>query len=1428
MKTKKLSVLVAILLAVTVFLSMGNVSAYAKDGLIKNYDGENIILPSITDEYTKISIKTADDLKNLAALCGLDTASEKLYVELAGDISLKGEEFVPIPYFGGIFNGNNYVISGLSTTNTSEPVGLFATVGKGALIENLTVKGSLMPNESCSYLGGIAGENRGIIYGCSFSGVVAGSSYVGGIAGINTKTGIIVNCYSNGAVRGASMTGGIAGVNNGTILNCENLALINTENADGGLNVSDIDIEFSLDLTKIYKNRGTGTSSQKDMGGIAGYSSGIISGCTNRQEVGYLHTGYNVGGIAGRSSGYIHNCFNRSHITGRKDIGGIVGQLEPFVLTTITESSLSILNTQLEEMQALVEKTQKDANSAGKQVNSRVDKISNYVGKANDSAADISSKTKEKYDSGQIDTSVDGLKENPEDFLNQKKDQYKENINNYSEADTQKSQEELYAAVSGLNSQIKLLNKEAAGYSDLLDSDLQAVNNKYSEIQDTIYNIGDTSFEVKDTSVVDVDLITLGAVRGCENTGEIEGDLNVAGIAGAMGQESTVDPEDEISLSLDLKTHKEYEYKAVIDDCVNNGVISTKRNYCAGITGRAEVGYIRDCENYGEIKAGGSYAGGIAAESQIVIRNCYSKCNLSGDKYVGGIIGIGVSESADGDSSVVSDCRSIVNITDATKFYGAVSSTTDGNFDNNIFVSDTLLGLGSMSIAGAAGPVEYETLISGDVPEAFKLLTVSFIAGDTVLKTVEFEYGQSLEGSVYPALPEKKGSFARWDITELNNLKSDTKVSAVYTTYISALSSDDVRSSKRSVFYVEGDFSDDQVLLTNVVTTGLYEVEKENTTEIYNLFFDRKLEEQWMVVIPNDGRESHVLRYLPTGISESAPEIYVYEDDGWQKADSEEYGSYYGFEVKGTKVKVAVVTSTPVYGTFAITAGIAVILLVIIIVIIRSVHSLKKRREREDQLREERIKEIIEKNSANGAENQELLDLIGGKTLKDKSDKKPVKKGRIARRVIGLVAVAAILTPIILYVLNPSILESRVADFFIRTMTGDESAEYNVTLELNAVKFNEKIDSYVWRKSTEKGIITGIETNGVKFFLMGDRLYLENGKAFNTSELLPDYNAALETIGKSTECYEVSVKKVDGGTEHTVAVNDDMAISLMQSVIGEYAQDIDNIRNVKATVVSDNWKAKEIRISCNADLKSRSNVNVVCTMEIVGDEDRQTHDIPKEVMTAIEEGGDCLTITKDMLEVLYAFGRFATKDPQAAELRLSATGNVLGITDTLSWNRSKVKGEWIGSVEKNGISLYYTDKGACTARGVSLTKEQEETVSVAALFDYVYDSCRNGGYSYSESGDEAVYKINLNGDEMQSMAGLLAPDLEDYDITLKKGTVTVYVAQGEIEEINIRISGSVKLILLNRSIGLNLRITPMNVTGNVEIPAEVINTLLAK
>lgn len=286
-----------------------------------------------------VHISTAEQLRQLARDCTMDSFSRGLTVVLDGDIDLGEEEFCPIPSFNGVFDGGGHQVTNMITATDGSHQGMFRYIQAGGKVKNLRLEGTVAPDNSRCQVGGLAGTNYGSIENCSFTGTVSGLNYVGGLVGENYGT--VAGCSVGGSVDGKRFTGGVAGFSAGTISGCENEAKVNTGITEGGLELESLNLSglTNLDLTDAED-----TDVVSDSGGVVGFSKGVVTDCVNRGTVGYPHYGYNVGGVAGRQSGTMNDCENRGAVYGRKDVGGVVGQMEPYMLLKNTASLASELN----------------------------------------------------------------------------------------------------------------------------------------------------------------------------------------------------------------------------------------------------------------------------------------------------------------------------------------------------------------------------------------------------------------------------------------------------------------------------------------------------------------------------------------------------------------------------------------------------------------------------------------------------------------------------------------------------------------------------------------------------------------------------------------------------------------------------------------------------------------------------------------------------------------------------------------------------------------------------------------------------------------------------------------------------------------------------------------------------------------------------
>ena len=322
------------------------------------------LLPCAFAQDDVLHISTVEELEAFAVDCTLVEYSVGLKVQLDGDLDLEGRAFNPIPSFSGSFDGGGHTISNFVLGTDGSHQGFFRYLQSEGSIKNLSLEGRVEPDNSRCQVGGLVGSSYGTIENCSFSGKVTGLNYVGGIAGENY--GSIKDCKSEGSVSGKRFTGGIAGCSYGSIENCENRSEVNTGISAGGLEIDKLNVE-GLTLTGAED-----TDVVSDSGGIVGFSSGVVKDCMNLGTVGYPHYGYNVGGIAGRQSGHIASCSNLGEIYGRKDVAGIVGQMEPY-LKLLSSASLA---DEIRTLQAMVA----NAGYLGDEVRNALANISNTAG----------------------------------------------------------------------------------------------------------------------------------------------------------------------------------------------------------------------------------------------------------------------------------------------------------------------------------------------------------------------------------------------------------------------------------------------------------------------------------------------------------------------------------------------------------------------------------------------------------------------------------------------------------------------------------------------------------------------------------------------------------------------------------------------------------------------------------------------------------------------------------------------------------------------------------------------------------------------------------------------------------------------------------------------------------------------------------------
>lgn len=527
--------------------------------------------------------------------------------------------------------------------------------------------------------------------------------------------------------------------------------------------------------------------------------------------------------------------------------------------------------------------------------------------------------------------------------------------------------DDYHSTTGSLNSNLKnisenmgYLNDEMSSSGDLIGDDLSDINDEFSEIMrlytDAMDGVLDMDYSniYEDESEENAEECIDSTVADCVNNGRVEADLNVSGIAGTMAIEYDFDLESDVTGIDDARANSTFLTKCVLRQNVNQANVTAQKSYVGGVCGLQEMGMVLRCENYGRIEStSGDYVGGIAGQSLSHIKNSYAKCTVSGGEYVAGIAGYGYG---------IENCCAMIKVKEAEAFSGAIAGKVTDNAEiaDNLFVSDEIAGIDRISYSGVAEPVSYKTLLETEgLPTKFRNMKITFYADDEEVGTAECSFGGSVALDKYPTIPVKEGFYADWDNKELVDVRVDEDVTVEYVRYLTTLAGSFLRENNQSSILVDGMFAQEDEITVEKLGTADVQVSLSDAQE------PEELTECWQIEIPDDGGESHQIRYqAPRGQTEGV-EIYVQDTgaSGWKKAETELMGIYFLFPAEGNSVKIAVsVTQKGImdYIAFIIAGAVALILLIVLIV-----H--KKRKKRRAKKAETETEEKNE-NSADDAE----------------------------------------------------------------------------------------------------------------------------------------------------------------------------------------------------------------------------------------------------------------------------------------------------------------------------------------------------------------------------------------------------------------------------------------------------------------------------
>lgn len=618
-------------------------------------------------------------------------------------------------------------------------------------VRNSTNSGQII---GYSNTGGITGT--GDAENCSNSGNVTGYESVGGITG----TGDAVKCENSGTVTGSSKSvGGIVGYLHGTshkVVECINSGVVSGTTQVGGI-IGYASMGSVTDCKNSAKVSATGNKVGGIVGSYSGYSNQSLSGCENSGDV-YSDGSY-VGGIAGETSD--NNCvlttsINRGNVTGKDYVGGITGNAitvtdcDNYGNVSGSHSVGGIAGSKLTAGKSISGSENKgtvtgvsylggivgfaDAGTVTDNVHSGKaigqDKVAGIVGYNEEAVVTYNTH------SGHVEgyTSVAAIVGSQN--ASYSPDIVTGNVDNGTEtvlAPTDYTREvvgsEILYTVYSYDGLMAWHAEASEGCVQGADGNYVIVNlDLQADITMPVVAAGETNW---------TPIGSVNSSKGYRYRGKIDGNdhtiynlsvgtgTNVTGFIGALYEGSVKNLKfSNVTVSSSQNytgTVVGYIYSGLIDNChVLSGTVTTSASYTGGIVGQGpdDAVHVTNCSNAAVISSTGGHTGGIAGDTDV--DNCTNTASVTGGaEYTGGIVGYGDASHSTNSGAVtgtsytggiagkgnVTDCENSGDVTGTVNYVGGITGngTVTGS-DNEGDVNTTKAGdyLGGITGNGGA------------------------------------------------------------------------------------------------------------------------------------------------------------------------------------------------------------------------------------------------------------------------------------------------------------------------------------------------------------------------------------------------------------------------------------------------------------------------------------------------------------------------------------------------------------------------------------------------------------------------------------------------------------------------------------------------------------------------------------------------------
>jgi len=173
-------------------------------------------------------------------------------------------------------------------------------------------------------------------------------------------------------------------------------------------------------------------------------------------------------------------------------------------------------------------------------------------------------------------------------------------------------------------------------------------------------------------------------------------------------------------------------------------------------------------------------------------------------------------------------------------------------------------------------------------------------------------------------------------------------------------------------------------------------------------------------------------------------------------------------------------------------------------------------------------------------------------------------------------------------------------------------------------------------------------------------------------------------------------------------------------------------------------------------------------------------------------------VSDSIFDLITAFDDYIGAPVQQSEVEIELNFGSLRVDEEFAVRSGIVNDIQISHIQRGKLDIYICDGKVFVeddnAHFDISTSGDYDSLSMRQLFAVAYEIVQNGDFDVKTTGDETVYSLALNQQQIENILNSFQSTMEDVNVKIEKGVLQITLENGKLDELDVICSGYTQIL----------------------------------